>query len=130
MQNEAMGSQEELTLNQQLEEIDQEIEMFKRTKEFHESLLALKENEDFNRVITEGYFGEEKERLVSLMVEPLSPASPEDFKEYVSRIDGIRHLASWIEFAYRRSRDMDAKIDAAQEFRKSVTAEHAEKVAE
>jgi hypothetical protein len=59
-----------MTPNEQIQHVELSLEEAKKVVAFGEAIKRLEKNRDFQRVIFDGYFGDEAKRLVFLTAEP------------------------------------------------------------
>lgn len=59
-----------MNLNQEIQHVELSLEEAKKIVEFGEALSRLEQNRDFQKVMFDGYFGDESRRLAFLLAEP------------------------------------------------------------
>ena len=88
-------SESTLTIDEQIEIIDKDLEVLDwniRRKEALDKLLA---TEEFHLVITEGYLEIEAERVFGLLTHPLQ-VKPDEKESYLSQLDTIKNLGRYL----------------------------------
>lgn len=80
--------------NDTVQAIEENIRQAKEIVELDKALQRLSQNQDFRKVIKQGYFEKEAIRLVSLKADP-SMQSEQSQKSIVAQIDAIGGLMSY-----------------------------------
>lgn len=83
-----------------IKELEAQIEVAKRDRDFGQAILRLKENKDFKKVILEGYMEKEALRLIRIKAEP-AMQNPLSQAAIVSAMDAISNLHHYLEGAIR-----------------------------
>lgn len=86
---------QELNINEQIEAIDASIELQEWFIKRHEALERLKENEDFQLVITDGYINVEADRVYGLLLNPRT-IKTEDKESYLHRLETIKDMVRYL----------------------------------
>mgnify|MGYP001422093079 CR=1 FL=1 len=86
---------EELNINEQIEAIDSAIELQEWFIKRHEALERLKESEDFQLVITDGYVNVEADRVYGLLLNPRT-VKTEDKESYLHQLETIKDMIRYI----------------------------------
>lgn len=82
------------SVEDQIQEIEQNIKESKKTVDFGDALVRLQSNRDFKRVILEGYFNEEAIRLVHLKSDS-NMQTPDKQQSILLQIDAIGTLKQY-----------------------------------
>lgn len=92
--------------------------------EFNAALQRLRNNRDFQTVITKGYFEQEAVRLVHLKADP-AMQSEANQKGILAQIDSIGALSDYFRTIGRKAYLAEKQIEADEEMRDELIAEEA-----
>lgn len=88
-------SETTLTIDEQIEIIDKDLEVLDWNIKRGEALDKLMQMEEFHLVMIEGYLEIEAERVFKLLTHPLT-IKPEDKNNYLSQLDTIKNLSRYL----------------------------------
>ena len=88
-------SEKTLTIDEQIEIIDKDLEVLDWSIRRNEALEKLMATEEFHLVFTEGYLDIEAKRVFELLVHPLM-VKPDDKESYLSQLDTIKNLGRYL----------------------------------
>ena len=88
-------SETTLTIDEQIEIIDKDLEVLDWNIKRGEALDKLMQMEEFHLVMIEGYLEIEAERVFKLLTHPLT-IKPEDKNSYLSQLDTIKNLSRYL----------------------------------
>lgn len=107
---------------QQIEAIEKSIARAKVDIEIGQALERLKRNQDFKKIVLDGYFRDEAIRLVHLKSDP-NMTSPEAQRSIVSQMDAIGTLSSYFNTAMQRAALALKTLTADEEMRDELLQE-------
>jgi organic radical activating enzyme len=107
-------------LKEQLKEIDDRIAELEKDIELGKALERLHENEDFKKVILEGYLEDEAERLFELMTTPMK-FKREIMENIQEKLGSIRNLKEFFAVKLQNAGFAKDQIEEEKEYRKDVT---------
>ena len=116
-------------LNEKLAEIDARIEELNNNIALAKALEELHENENFEKVILEGYLEKEAERLFGVLVEP-STLKRDVMENIQDKLTAIRNIKQYFGTVMQNAAMAPDQIAEEQAFRKEVTEYFATKDAE
>ena len=88
-------SETTLTIDEQIEIIDKDLEVLDWNIKRGEALDKLMQMEEFHLVMIEGYLEIEAQRVFKLLTHPLT-IKPEDKNSYLSQLDTIKNLSRYL----------------------------------
>ena len=88
-------SETTLTIDEQIEIIDKDLEVLDWNIKRGEALDKLMQMEEFHLVMIEGYLEIEAQRVFKLLTHPLT-IKPEDKNNYLSQLDTIKNLSRYL----------------------------------
>jgi len=86
---------EELNIKDQIERIDSAIEVQEWYIKRNEALERLKQNDDFQTVIMDGYINIEADRVYQKLTDPRL-AKPEDKESYLHQLETIKDIQRYL----------------------------------
>jgi len=107
-------------LREQLQEIDDRINELENDVAMGEALERLKENEDFKKLILEGYFDKEATRIMGVLTEPLK-FKREVMENLQDKMASIRNLKEFLQIKEQNARFAREQIEEEKQYRKDVT---------
>lgn len=118
--------EETSNLKEQLEAIDKRIEELENSIQAAKDLNELHEDERFKRLILDGYFEKEAERLFSVLVTP-STLKRDVIENIQDKLSSIRNLKQFFGVLLQNAHMAPEQIEEEKAYRKEVTAYHANK---
>jgi hypothetical protein len=112
---------EKSNLKELLEEIDNRIETLKKQQELADAVERLHNNDDFIKVIIDGYFGDEAKRLCGLLLEP-NGLKREIILNINDKLTAIRNFKIFIGTVLQNASIAQEQIDEEMKYRKEVTS--------
>jgi hypothetical protein len=109
-------------MTDQLQEIDINIKQAQKIVEQGNALERLRNNVDFKRVISEGYFEQEAVRLVHLKSDP-NMQSDERQKSILAQMDAIGSLNQYFQTVFHRASLASKAIEADEQTREELLEE-------
>ena len=88
-------SETTLTIDEQIEIIDKDLEVLDWNIKRGEALDKLMQMEEFHLVMIEGYLEIEAKRVFNLLTHPLT-IKPDDKNNYLSQLDTIKNLSRYL----------------------------------
>ena len=88
-------SETTLTIDEQIEIIDKDLEVLDWNIKRGEALDKLMQMEEFHLVMVEGYLEIEAKRVFNLLTHPLT-IKPDDKNNYLSQLDTIKNLSRYL----------------------------------
>ena len=88
-------SETTLTIDEQIEIIDKDLEVLDWNIKRGEALDKLMQMEEFHLVMVEGYLEIEAKRVFNLLTHPLT-VKPDDKNNYLSQLDTIKNLSRYL----------------------------------
>ena len=107
-------------LKEQLKEIDDRIAELEKDIEIGKALERLHENEDFQKVILDGYLEDEAKRLFELMTTPMK-FKREIMENIQEKLSSIRNLKEYFAVKLQNAGFAQEQIEEEKEYRKDVT---------
>jgi hypothetical protein len=108
-------------IQEELELCDQRIAELEEYIAMAEALERLHENEDFKKVILEGYFEKEAKRLFGLLVDA-QPIKRESMENIIEMLNSIRHLKQFHRNIILNNAIAKENLEYEKEYRKKVKA--------
>lgn len=109
-------------MSNQIQEIELNIKQAQKIVELGNALERLRNNSDFKKVISEGYFEQEAVRLVHLKSDQ-NMQSPDSQKSIIAQIDAIGALNQYFQTVFHRASLAGKAIEADEETREELLAE-------
>jgi hypothetical protein len=119
------GETVEVTLQERLAEIDATIDEFHKQIQFGEAMKRLEENPDYQLVISDGYLKAESDRITGLIVGD-DPIRRDVMENIIEAGLSIRNFKQFMKYKKLDATQAPRHIEETLEFRKAVTAEHAQ----
>jgi len=107
-------------LKEKLAEVDARIDELNDNIELGKALERLHENEDFQKVILEGYLDKEADRLFGVLVEP-STLKRDVMENIQDKLTAIRNVKQYFGTTLQNAAMAPDQIAEEQAFRKEVT---------
>jgi len=108
-------------IQEELELCDKRIAELEEYVSMAEALERLHENEDFKKVILEGYFEKEAKRLFGLLVDA-QPIKRESMENIIEMLNSIRHLKQFHRNVILNNAIAKENLEYEKEYRKKVKA--------
>ena len=105
----------------ELAEIDKRIDDLKNQIEMHHALERLHENEDFKKVVLDGYFEKESERIFQMLITP-SSLKREQIENLMEMMSSIRYFKGYFKTLIINAAMAPDELEAEQLYRQEVTA--------
>lgn len=103
-----------MNTSEQIEQVEVSIEHAKQAIELRDALDRLGKNEDFKKIMTEGYFKDEASRLVLLKADP--EAQTEDTQRYLDNsITAIGYVRLYFSTIMQLGIQMERSLKADEE---------------
>lgn len=117
--------EETSNLKDELQRVDERTQELKDSIELAEAINRLHDNEDFNKVITNGYLEKEAERLFEVLTTPMS-FKKEQLDTVMGKLSAIRDFKEYIGYSIRLAAMANEELDELAAYRQEVTAKMAE----
>jgi CheY-like chemotaxis protein len=117
----------ETNLKTELADIDSRVETLKKNIELGEALQKLHENEDFKKVILDGYMEDEAERIFKVLVDPSHNLKRDIMENLMDKLMAIRSIKQYFGTILINAAMAPEEIANEEKYRKEVTEQHASK---
>lgn len=108
---------------EQLQTIEIDIDKARGKVAMAECLIKLRKNRDFKRVIDEGYFANESQRVVQAKASPMALQDPVIMKDLDNQIIAIGYLRQYFLLTEHEGKMAKRSIAADMETREEILAE-------
>lgn len=115
-----MAMESNSNLNEQLKLIDDRVTILKNSVLLAEDLIHLHQDERFQRVILDGYFGNEAERLFGVLVTP-STIKRDVMENIHDKLSAIRNIKQFFVVVEQNAIMAPDQIQEEEDYRKEVT---------
>ena len=110
-------------LKQELADIDERIKQLEDQIELHKALERLHENEDFKKVVLDGYFEKESARVFDMLTIP-SNLKRDQLQNLMDMMSAIRNVKGYFKTVIVNASMAPEQIDEEREFRKEITKQN------
>ena len=107
-------------LKQELADIDERIKQLEGQIELHKALERLHENEDFKKVVLDGYFEKESARVFDMLTIP-SNLKRDQIQNLMDMMSAIRNVKGYFKTVIVNASMAPEQIEEEREFRKELT---------
>lgn len=111
-----------LNLKREIEDIDNRIDELKHLVELNESLERLHENDDFKKLILDGYLGDEAERIFGLLTMPTN-LKRDQLENLMDMLGSIRNLKGYFKTIIIGADNAQAQIEEEILYRQEITSQ-------
>ena len=105
---------------QELAAVDERIADLENQIELHKALERLHENEDFQKVVLDGYFEKESERIFGMLVTP-SNLKRDQIENLMDMMSAIRNFKGYFKTTIINASMAPEAIEEEREYRKEIT---------
>ena len=109
-------------LKEKLKEIDDRIIQLKKEIELGDAIHKLHEDENFIKVVIDGYFDSEEKRIAGLLFNP-TKLKRDQLENIMDKATGIRNFKQFIQTVLINAQLAPEQIEEEETFRKQVTSE-------
>ncbi len=109
------------TFKEELEAVDKRIEELKEQIEIRQALERLHENEDFKKVILEGYFDKEAKRIFDMLITPTS-LKRDQTENLMDMMSSIRYFKGYFKTLLINAAMAPEELESEMLYRQEITA--------
>jgi hemerythrin superfamily protein len=121
--------EEQSTLEELLRKSDERIAELEKMKELGEALERLHENEDFQKVILDGYFEKEAKRLFDILVHP-DMFKRDIMQNIQDKLTSIRSLKQFFGTTLQNAHMAPMQIEEEENYKRDISTRNPQEVAE